>query len=669
MRRFYYNVCFYTLVGLVLTSCSDGNYWDNSELFPSLVSRYLNISVGKISLEASASSGKADVQSVNVPWCITGMDSTWLKVTPTEGDSDASIIFRAQENTSGDDSRTSILSFASLSPDFVYQKQLSVTQSFASPYLTPEKTSLSISGAETTIQIPVKSNIIWEASCQQQWVELTSAEDGSAIKVKVSANDSGASRSASIVLKGKVERTIALSQAMANIYVSSSATLHYDKDGGTYEIQFDAEAPWRVESSDAWLKVSPSEGSSGKSLIQVSATPNEAAGNRTGYIYFKIGGKSIIELKIAQEGCYIEAQSTTLTFDSNESSQQLQVNSNIAWEILECPDWVTPSSRVGEGNQQISLSVKDNPNTTSRSGLVKIGKRNTTIVTEVDVTQSGKTFGNVVSKLSFDDLAETLEVNIQTNGQWTANSEGSDWITVSPTSGTGNAKIKISVTENTGTSTRVGSVGITVGNTTKRITIEQNGKFFVIDTSNIPTIPATGGSHSIGFSTNESWVASTKSSWVTLSPKSGHGDATIQIIAADNPSIYTRTDTTIITPTVSKPVMVITKQEARYLRVNVSTLSFFGKGGTSNAVTIDTNGTFMLTSDQSWITINQYGKTFSVTVPQNSAGSRREGKVSVSLTGLTNGETCVVDIPVIQSDEVTKIVTITFPQDEDWNLK
>lgn len=669
MKNICFTAIFNILFSLFVCSCSDGNYWDNAELVPSLVSRYLNISDHNISFGASASTRVVNVESLHTSWLISGIDSTWLEVSPKDGDSDTKVDFAVLENVSGDDSRTCILNFESTSEGYDYQSQLSVTQSYASPYITPEKTSYSFSGSETTFEIPVKSNIKWDASCTKKWVEVLPNTDGTAIRVKVGANDSGSSRSASIVLKGKIEQTITLSQAMAQIHVNSSGTLQIDKDGGTYEMRFSSEAPWTAETSEAWLSVNPSIGDVKESRLQISATPNETSNSRTGYVYLKIGGKTIIELKVSQSGCYIETMVKEITFGSNEATNEIQVNSNTKWEVLECPSWISVSPKSGDGNMLISISVKDNPNASDCHGTVRIGRANSTIYTDIEVTQRGKVFGEIASKLHFEDFASSKEVDVQTDGQWTAGTHESDWITVTPTSGRGNGVLKISVTENIGTDTRAGRVSVSVGNTTRWINIEQSGKYFVIDTSHTPTIPAIGGSHTISFKTNETWVASSSSKWITLSQSSGQGDANIKITAADNPSIYTRKDTTVISPSVHKPVMVITKQDAKYLKLNVLSLSYFSKGGTSDLITIDTNGIFTITTKQSWITINQSDKTFTVTVTKNSEGTRREGKVSVSLIGLANGETCIAEIPVIQTDETTKIVTIAFPEDEDWNLK
>lgn len=98
------------------------------------------------------------------------------------------------------------------------------------------------------------------------------------------------------------------------------------------------------------------------------------------------------------------------------------------------------------------------------------------------------------------------------------------------------------------------------------------------------------------------------------------------------------------------------------LILSVSTktpITFSAAGGTSNPITVTTDGNYIVTPSDTWLTIKQTNNTFTITAAQNE-GAFRTATVTVALTGLKSGESLAKTVTVTQakySSEQTFTVT------------
>ncbi len=128
-----------------------------------------------------------------------------------------------------------------------------------------------------------------------------------------------------------------------------------------------------------------------------------------------------------------------------------------------------------------------------------------------------------------------------------------------------------------------------------------------------------------------------------------------------------RSATVIITPANAQAVQILVSQRPRTLELSARSVVFFAKGGTSAPVTVTTDGTFKVTQDGDWFTVNapQDG-SFTLTATPNSSKEARRGTITVALTDLTEGSLAIT-IPVIQGGQGCSFVIDTYPdQDTDW---
>ncbi len=133
----------------------------------------------------------------------------------------------------------------------------------------------------------------------------------------------------------------------------------------------------------------------------------------------------------------------------------------------------------------------------------------------------------------------TVQLTTQAGCPWTAQSSTA-WLTVSPTSGTGSASVRVTATSNNTGQTRTGIVTFAGTNWTATLTVHQRPCQTGCVDSIRPTsahFPARGGSVAVSISTSLRvcpWTATSPCAWVTVSPSSGSGSGSVTVTVSPN---------------------------------------------------------------------------------------------------------------------------------------
>lgn len=283
----------------------------------------------------------------------------------------------------------------------------------------------------------------------------------------------------------------------------------------------------------------------------------------------------------------------------------------------------------------------------------------------VKVHQKGKTFDVATTTLTFNDEEESQTITIATDGTWRAYSSA-DWIKISPETATGNSTLTITVQENSTDGERSGSVNILMGDASATVAIVQKGKYFTIDNS-LLDFTSKGGELVVTLTTNAPWATRKDDTvnWLSISPTNGTDNATVKVTASDNASVNKRS-ANVYFDALGRSVNILVSQKARYLTVDANELLFYSKGGTSNAVTISTDGTYSINCSDNWLTISRNGDSFTVTASENDTKDARIGKITISLTDLKEGSYSVT-LTVTQLNYGGTFLRKDFEEDKDYD--
>jgi hypothetical protein len=138
---------------------------------------------------------------------------------------------------------------------------------------------------------------------------------------------------------------------------------------------------------------------------------------------------------------------------------------------------------------------------------------------------------------------------------------------------------------------------------------------------------------------NTSWIASSNQDWLTVSPASGTGNATLTFTAKQNTTVDQRTATVILAATGTNPVSITITQQAGDALLSVSSPQLeIGKEEASTATSIVTSNTsWAATSNQDWLTVSPASGTgngtLTFTAKQNTTVDQRTATVILAATG------------------------------------
>lgn len=127
------------------------------------------------------------------------------------------------------------------------------------------------------------------------------------------------------------------------------------------------------------------------------------------------------------------------------------------------------------------------------------------------------------------------EVEVSSNGNWTASAAAS-WCSITPSAGSGNAIIRVTLSDNGTERERNTTLNIGGGGVTKFVKIvQQSGTLQVNGTPVI--LQSEGGESSFSITSNSRWsiVVPPEATWLEVTPVSGELNSTILVTAVANP--------------------------------------------------------------------------------------------------------------------------------------
>ena len=139
--------------------------------------------------------------------------------------------------------------------------------------------------------------------------------------------------------------------------------------------------------------------------------------------------------------------------------------------------------------------------------------------------------------LSFSNSAESKDVTVTTNCNWTAEADA-DWVNVSITSGgvsNSGAVVKVTVQANKGDARNATVTFTGKGNTTATAKLSVSQEAYVapaeLSVSN-PSLSVSNKeeSKSVSFKATQAWTAASNVDWITVKPASGEGSPNTQIL-------------------------------------------------------------------------------------------------------------------------------------------
>ena len=494
----------------------------------------VDVALGTSALNIAAEGESVEVAlTSNGDWTIDTYPE-WLTVSPTSGNGNATLTLSAPLNdtdvarsgelkvSTKDNAATLTVSQEALEKKFIV--------------VSPELIDCNAEGGAFTLT--VNSNCDWAVNTSADWLscEPTSGTGNGTVTVNITPFEGDVEvRETNIIFSGAENSLLpvhVVQHAPVQYYIGIDPTLlAFDYVGGEQTVNVLCEGGWTASTDDDWVTLGTTSGN-GNTALTVTVSENEMVSQaREGKVKFLSETGEVVFLDIKQDGApdphYLEVTPTTVELDKDGGAAVVSINCDEDWTASVQANWVTLSATLGTGNGTITLTAEPNP----------ISEMRVTALTVI----SGSLSQNVTIRQAAGEVPVTITVSpdtltmaysggfanfsITANSDWTLTTFDS-WITLTTTSGTGNANLNVAVDQNNTAEQRVGVVNIMHNfSVMERLIVVQEGRPVVLETD-VTEILANGegGSYNVMVTANQTWNIVTNVDWLSCTPSSGNGN-------------------------------------------------------------------------------------------------------------------------------------------------
>lgn len=619
-----------------------------------------------------------------LPWQITELPS-WLTFSKMKGIGDTENTYSAAKNPSVAVERSAYFYLESTLETFpvkysCYAHQYAQPKTFS---VTPKDSYFEYGPEGGELVLDIKTNQAWHTrrpSSQTSFVYFSVYEDSADCVLTITIPpydylDGGSRSNTFYVYDNGVTTRLHEFQITQTPPESSTGTvekpLKFTQEGGTQKVILGTASSYTVQCDLAWATVTPTSGT-GAVNLNVSVLPNTTTYLRSGYAYVYVGGTLKAKVLIKQDGHLFYFGGDSWYIGAVGGTKTISLASDGTWKATSNASWLTVSPASGNAGEEqpLTFTAATNNSLDSRKGTVTI-ERTDGIVAEctLEVTQNGRYFspGDWKAGVILGPDAQTASHDFNGDLAWTATTTDS-WITLTKASGSPEAghTCSFTVTANTAQESRVGEIQITYEGGVTRIPVIQESAYINTSSSTIE-LPSTGGGHEASISSNGQWTAVSDATWLTLSNTSGSGSVKMTLTATDNPTPDDRTATiTLIMGTTNTQKKLSVTQKGRYLKVPVTTVNFFLKGG-EQRFDIKSDGKLVATSSETWMKATlETGNILVLKADENKSGQVRTATVTIYVSGLTSGE--LKQTITVNQLNTNVIERVEFGDDESIDL-
>lgn len=454
---------------------------------------------------------------------------------------------------------------------------------------------------------------------------------------------------------------------IARYLASSESYINFGANASSSNIQISTiNTNWKIKNNSSWLTVSPDNGTSSASVLIASKENLSGDTARTQIILLNstdMDWPYTCPISVTQSAAspYIIPDEINIKLPGRANTYSVHVSSNTDWHPS-CEQSFIMVKRDGD-NLVLQTDENNDIENDRCADVLLVGSTTTSL----SVVQSPSNIKAESDTLYFDNIAASYILTVESDLPWSATTSYS-WIQVSPSTGNvGISDLTISVSPNTTTNVREGSVYLKINGKSIKIPVSQRGYYAEVNTNCIE-FGSHGGAMELSLSTNDIWKASLSDcDWLTITPKEGKNSTAIILNASDNATTMLRCTSMSIDASYSEGITVDIIQNGRFLRSSVESISFFGKGGNHEPVQIYSDAKYEITKNGDWFSLNETNNILCISAEVNTSGTWREGSIILTATDIKEGE-LILTIPVVQAVEGLTFSKESYKTDINYNL-
>ncbi|MCF0178213.1 MAG: BACON domain-containing protein [Bacteroidales bacterium] len=478
-------------------------------------------------------------------------------------------------------------------------------------------------GGIVNSRIEATSSVEWELQGLPDWCTTTTLKGTGSqdISFNVSENESFSSPRSHIfnlmstnqdwsvsipvsIIQQKKAKTL-------DVNPSDKASLTFDSKGGQKTLSISSNVPWTAECKEAFLAMSQTSAQGDLNLVISVGTYDQidVTQNRTATVYFKDAaeGDVLQVITVTQTPLHstITTERISVEFDQTRSTKVYSLgNISGGYSVSSDAPWLSITKNKGQGMVDVTLSVEPNGNDDERTSKAYVFlDANGVILYAFDVRQKSDQIELQPNPVSFTASGGASSVEVKTDSRWRA-TNNNGWLTVQEES----HSCRLIASENNSLSQRTGIVefnrindsGETVGKTVT-LAVEQEPRHITPDTQTLQFGP-DAATKELHIDCDASWTLANNDAWISLSPTSGNGSASVQVSVGANASTQSRTGTLYL-KCLDRTIEIAVIQGTPYVNIESNSVTFEAKGGTST-LSLSANVNWTASSSASWLGVS-----------------------------------------------------------------
>lgn len=469
------NTTIQTRKGYVVISGTLGASNDTLFVVQDPVKGTFSVSPKSIILDPAAGSNDSILVQANLSWTLSNPSNNWISVNSNIPSDTFYLKISALSSNPSTSNRSDYLYFTA--GNGLFSDSVLVTQLGIPPFLstTPDSISLGmLAGTSGTLNI--SSSGTWNVMSSDPWFSANINSGTGDTTISISSNSMNNTNSSRIgtllitdVISNLIDTTIIIQEGVTGIINASPSNLSLaSNSGSTASFNISSDVNWTISPPPGWLTISPQSGSNNLSIDVTSNSSNQTGADRVATLTITgIGAlnKTVTITQLDANSNSFLLSSDTIFLDSPQASTtDFTVISSATWTLSETSSWLA-LNKTGGTNTEVVTARASSANIIGSPRFATVTASSSGLPDRIlVVAQLG---APLIFNFSPDpliigaDSSSFGKVDITSNLVSWAVTNSSNWLSVTPTSGSFSSEITVTATEvNTSGLPRSGSVTI-----------------------------------------------------------------------------------------------------------------------------------------------------------------------------------------------------------------
>ena len=416
--------------------------------------------------------------------------------------------------------------------------------------------------------------------------------------------------------------------------------------GGVFSIHFTATASWTASvgnsRADSWITVSPVSGEAGEGSVTVTVASNESTDERSASVFLVCGDEQETVVVTQKQKDALILSQQVYELQESESTIELEVHSNVSYEISVSADWIEPLTSRSLTKETLTFRVAANESEEQRSGVITL--KSGELEETVNVYQAGKEEAPVLllsdEVLNVGAEGGTVNVQVQSNVAYTYKAEAEyDWIAEPAGRAVSTHTIHLEVQPNETYDSREARFIFSdeTATLTDTLLVRQAAAGGLIVSVSRIELAAEDTGFSLELQTNVDYTVSIDADWLEQVKSRGLVAETLTFCCEPNYSTVSREAVILLESEIGEQKVTVVQAgrieegEHDFMNVSPPSLSLVAEA-TSFTVSVSTNVDYQVASSVDWIITTVSGTTnassVAFDVKANEGTEVREGVIT-----------------------------------------